>query len=772
MRSDQDWTEDPAMLPPDTLRLDKTPIPSSDAGATSRRSPAPAASPNGTAPPLPPARTGTPPALARTIDPRGLLRALRRQWVLAFSAALALGVVTGCIVYAALPPTKYGAYTARASLYVSATPPVVAGQPGLQPDFGTLKGTIQARVTSRAVLAEVLARPDVKGLSLLAGRPDPYDFLRNELVVDWAPDSEILNIRMSGDRPNEQAVLVNAVAEEALQDVNSRELLAKKSQLDRLEKIHNDYEASLGPRRRELEELAKGAGLEPGQQTLRQVLAAIALNARQAELLRVQGDRRSAEALLKLPPSVRPSEAPPAPESHAALDDVMKSDPDLQPLLAQITDLNSQIARYTALYRDNPDRAKQVIKEKGLQTQIDALYARGRQQHEKKVRAASGRGGAEPARPASDSTEELKARIASYDATEEALSAEIKKLEGDLHDLEARSGEIDAIRREIAVRDEVSRYVAAELEKLRLEVAAPPRAAKMEEASVPTVREERRLKLAGLGGLGGAALALFGVAFLDVRRRKLHTVADVTRGLELPVAGTQPLLSPALNPLDPAHAAAKAAEPWYGRPNDNLDATRVLLMRSAPPTAPRVVAVTGAVGGEGTSVLAAQLAACLARAGRRTLLLDANLRRPAAHRAFGLEEAPGLAEVLRGEAALPDAVRPAAAERLWVLPAGAADLRAVQGLSRESVQLVIDQLKRDYEYIVIDSAPALPCADALALAQRADAVIVSVLAGASVVPMVHAAWQRLSALGARLAGVVVQGAADDGLARMRYWFRK
>jgi Mrp family chromosome partitioning ATPase len=161
-------------------------------------------------------------------------------------------------------------------------------------------------------------------------------------------------------------------------------------------------------------------------------------------------------------------------------------------------------------------------------------------------------------------------------------------------------------------------------------------------------------------------------------------------------------------------------------------------------------------------VLAVQLAAGLARAGRRTLLLDANLRQPSAHRAFGLPAGPGLAAVLRGEKALPDAVRPAPADRLWVLPAGEADPGALQALSREGVQAVLDRLKRDYEYVVIDCAPALPSADGLLLAERADAVLVSVLAGASAAPTVHAAWQRLSELGARLVGVVVHGAADGG----------
>jgi capsular exopolysaccharide synthesis family protein len=194
-------------------------------------------------------------------------------------------------------------------------------------------------------------------------------------------------------------------------------------------------------------------------------------------------------------------------------------------------------------------------------------------------------------------------------------------------------------------------------------------------------------------------------------------------------------------------------------------------MRAASPAAPRVVAVVSAVGGEGGSVLAVQLAAGLARAGRRTLLVDANLRRPALHRAFGLAAGPGLAEGLRGEAKLPSVVRAAPPDRLWVLPAGTADLRALQALAGERVQSLLDQLKRDYEYVVVDCAPVVPCADALLLAQRADAVLVSLLAGVSGVPTVRAAWQRLSALGAPLLGVVVQGAADDALPRLQYWFR-
>lgn len=763
------------MLPRETMRLDQGPDRAADTAPVPRLPILPPFPPlpNGlSAPtPQPPRPAPAPPALTKPVSVLSLVQALRRQWVLGLSAGLAAGAVAGCVAFALLPAAKYSAYTARATLQVSANAPVVVGQPSPQVDFGTVKGTIQARVKSRVVLDEVLKKPEIKELSFFAGQPDPYEFLQNELAVDWGLGPEVLSIKLSGEKPKELATLVNAVADAALQDINTRDVRGKEYQLKQLEEIHKKYDESLGPKRKELEELAKRAGGEPGQRTLRQVFAAMALNTRQAELLKVQSERRNAEALLKVPAGSRPFDPTPKPaESKVTFEEVMKSDPELQPLMAQIADLNGQIARFTALYKDNPAKAKQVIEEKGLQSQIDALYALGRRQYENKLKALGG--GAGGLRPEANSTEELKARVAFYEASEESLEKEIKKLEEDLRGLETKSTEIDSIKQEIAVRDDVSKNVATVLEKLRLEASALPRASRLEEASVPVVREERRVKFAGLTGLGGFAFALFEVAFLEFRRRKLYGIGDVAQGLEVPVVGSQPLLPAALNPLDPGHAAAGGPAPWHALPNDGLDATRALLLQAAPPTAGRAVAVVSAAGGEGASVLAVQLAAGLARAGRRTLLLDANLRRPAVHRAFGAAAAPGLSEVLRGEAPLTSAVRAAPPDRLWVLPAGAADLRSLQALSREGALAVLDQLKKDYDYVVIDAAPVVPCADALLLAQRADAVLVSVLGGVSAVPTVHAAWQRLSALGARLMGVVVQGAADDGSAKLHYEFRQ
>src|SRR5262249_47327868 len=118
---------------------------------------------------------------------------------------------------------------------------------------------------------------------------------------------------------------------------------------------------------------------------------------------------------------------------------------------------------------------------------------------------------------------------------------------------------------------------------------------------------------------------------------------------------------------------------------------------------------------------------------------------------------PGLSEVLRGEVVLTDAVRPGPVENLAVLPAGQRDERTLQALARGRAGAVWDELKETYEFIVIDSPPVLPVADALLIGQQADGVVFSVLQEVSRLPSIYAAYERLTMLNIRILGAVVNG---------------
>jgi capsular exopolysaccharide synthesis family protein len=178
-------------------------------------------------------------------------------------------------------------------------------------------------------------------------------------------------------------------------------------------------------------------------------------------------------------------------------------------------------------------------------------------------------------------------------------------------------------------------------------------------------------------------------------------------------------------------------------------------------TGPRLVLVTSAVGGEGKTSLAVLLAASLARAWRKTLLLDADLRKPQTHALFEKPLEPGLSELLRGETEPAEVVHPTGLSRLWLVAAGHWDAHAVQALAQDGAGRLFDTLKEHYDFLVLDAGPVLPVADTLLLSTHVDTVLLAVRSGLSRLPIVRAAQQRLASLDAPLRGAVLLGPDDD-----------
>jgi capsular exopolysaccharide synthesis family protein len=242
----------------------------------------------------------------------------------------------------------------------------------------------------------------------------------------------------------------------------------------------------------------------------------------------------------------------------------------------------------------------------------------------------------------------------------------------------------------------------------------------------------------------------------------VHSADEVITSLGLRLVGAVPPL---------AHEAGRLVGttgelgPQEHNLLESIDGIRTVLLRDASVSAMRVVMVTSAASGEGKTTLAGHLATSLARAGRRTLLLDCDLRRPAAHQLFEQTLQPGLSEVLLKEIDLNEALRPTTAlEGLWVLPAGQWDREVLQALAQEEgVQRIFERLRGQFDFIVVDSSPVLAATDALLVGQHVDGVILSLLRDRSQVPLVHSSVQRLTSLGIRVLGAVVNGLKPDGM---------
>jgi len=168
-----------------------------------------------------------------------------------------------------------------------------------------------------------------------------------------------------------------------------------------------------------------------------------------------------------------------------------------------------------------------------------------------------------------------------------------------------------------------------------------------------------------------------------------------------------------------------------------------------------VFMITSALPGEGKSTIISNLAAALASSGQRTLLVDADLRKPKIHRIFGFPNTSGLAEVLRGDRTAESSTRavPGAAN-LHVLTAGSG-----MGFSPELLQQnfghLLDQLRPDYDLILVDSPPVLGLADAMTICPLTDQVLLAVYAGQTDRRLVSAALRQLRAVRAPMLRLIL-----------------
>ena len=299
------------------------------------------------------------------------------------------------------------------------------------------------------------------------------------------------------------------------------------------------------------------------------------------------------------------------------------------------------------------------------------------------------------------------------------------------------------------------------MEALKVESHATPRITTLERAVIlPTQEEQRRLLMTVLAGLGVFGLGLVGVAWWDFRLGKFATAEEAVDGLELCILGTLPLLSRdrRLELIEPDASTGTEQSVVFA---EAVDATRTLLQHAMKRSESHCVLVTSATESEGKTSLAVALSVSLARAGFRTVLVDGDLRRPTIHSLFGLPEAPGLCELLRGERGTEEVVKETSLPRLSLLAAGKLDARAAQSLSHESAQAVFRALRDRYDYVIVDSSPVLPVAGTLQLARCVDGVVFSVLRDVSCLSASSAACQRLASLDVPLFGVVVQGVRGE-----------
>jgi capsular exopolysaccharide synthesis family protein len=718
--------------------------------------------------PTDPTRWGTvhtaapalPPALSVKPNPVALLQALRTRWLLATGLGSLAATVMSVAVWFLVPVN----YTARFVLFISSKPPFILKE-NPRDDFATYQRTQAALVRQPFVLNAALRNPRVSELSLVQKHSDPIEWLETALTVDFAQSPELMRINLTSEKPQELIILLNAIVNAYLEEVVSDDQRDKLDRLSKLKDISSKYEESLRLKRQQYKHLAQAAGATNSfgaiiQQQFQQERLATKFH----DLMAVQRELLHLRLQINADLARKKADANFVAISEFEVNKVLTQDKTLAAYEADIEQLEAGREAAAAAYQRGlkDPRIRQRYDDK-----IEALKQARARHTEKQRQSIIANLRENRAILAHEAIQREQERIALLQEAEGILRAEITKPKEELNKAIGLAVEVESAHDDAEKLDEVARQLRQLVEGYQVDLLAQQRVRKRQAGEVADVRvnqaERRQIMLAGGAGVVVLSLILVLIAYWEFNARRIQTAEDVVFGLGWRLVG-------ALPGRKRCRLRRGGNDQGYGNSllTESVDATRTLLLHTARAEGLRTIMVTSAVAREGKTSLSCHLAASLARAGRKTLLVDCDLRSPAVHRLFEVPVEPGFSDLLRGTAQVPDVIRSTPADNLWVVTAGAFDAPTLQALDQDGVPAILARLKEQFDFVVLDSSPVLPVADALVIGQHVDVLIFSLLRGVSRLPNVYAAYQRLRTLGIRMLGAVVNGVQDDVTG---YWYR-
>lgn len=358
--------------------------------------------------------------------------------------------------------------------------------------------------------------------------------------------------------------------------------------------------------------------------------------------------------------------------------------------------------------------------------------------------------------------EEIEAQVGFLEA--EVLTkdrAVVERLEG-LQFTETTIGEKrDKLRKRLAELEDKERQIELTKQNQLFEARTinPPAAG----TKVAPVLLQSLVMAIALGLAGGGGLAYLA----ELTDKSFRTPDEIRRRLGLAVVGHIPALPPGLagaitGPVDArvvVHHKPKSTEAEAYR------GVRTALYFSTRGKGHQVIQVTSPNPGDGKSTLSANLAVAIAQSGKRVVLIDCDFRKPRVHKIFGISPDVGLASVIAGDATLEQATQESGVPNLSLLPCGPRPANPAELLTSQRFAEVLDTIKTQYDFVLIDTPPLLAVSDPAVVAPRVDGVLLTIRITSRTRPAAERATETLSALGVNVVGVVVndlQGAKRNG----------
>ena len=657
---------------------------------------------------------------------------------------------------------------------------ILSMQPGQRSNVANEVEILKSRAIAERVAAELIDQRYVPGtqklLPVMQTEPETEltprmvaGRLMERVVIDpVSRQTDLIDINATSTSPEEAQLIADLYAREYRK--YDRAISSRRARESRefLEGAVDSFQVNLQQQENELQSFLKNQQVVAPDQEAEQLLSRISTLREQrfeAQLERGKARTRLSKLQAKLD-SIQPGLA-----RAITNNDAMQ----YKALQEQITKLQTELENYYANnpeLRSDPDDEAQRLKRKiaNLKDQVgeraksltrDAVAGTGI--------GVGGEQGGKLARVQELSERvlqnklDLQAAKAGVQAADRALGTYRSRLE----DLPQQKIVLNRLQRSLSTSSSVYKNLRKKLYDARIaEQSELGKVQIVDEALVPKkpVRPNIPLNLA-LGSLLGVVLGV-GVAFTrNMLDNKVRSPDDL-RQMGHSVLGTVPDMQPVvnsdfggrdyidvegrkystrlialLNPLSPI--------------SESYRHLRTNLQFSHPDSDVRVVLVTSAGPGEGKSITSANLAVTMAQSGRRTLYLDADLRRATGHKTFGIAREPGLVDLLFEPYATVGDRFATEVENLHVLPTGSSVPNPAEVLGSEKMKELIEQLRGDFDFIVIDTSPVMAVTDPLLVSKHCDAVVTVHAANQTEQHAVERAAETLQRVDTQPAGVVL-----------------
>ena len=578
---------------------------------------------------------------------------------------------------------------------------------------------------------------------------------KKKLKVENTPDTRLIQVEYLSPDPNQGAAIANGLVQEYVTYEASSQASsdAHKWLADQLGDLKNNYEDS----QNKLADFEQKTGLNGmilgslgnsgGSQTHVPVIDS--LDSLNQQLVTAETDRIAKEAVYRLTQTKDPEVVASVAASNAAAESAV-SGPGLELLRSfrqQQAALRVTYANMLSKYGPNNQHLQET------KSQLDSID----QQIAEEVGTINER-----------AHQEYLFAVQKEDGLKQAVAGEEKQA----GDLNVSSVKLQALSQEAASSRQLYDALYGKLKELNIQSALRATNIGIASPALPPARPTRPNPPLYMA-IGLVAGLFFGVSSAFVREHMDDTVTvalQLQGGARLPMLGNIPS-SPVLKALpskDSPSVSSAETSPLLNDPRsasaESFRSLRTAIHMAARGGRLRSLLITSPLFGEGKSTVAYNTAIAFAMAGKRVLLLDADMRKPHQHQLFDRPCSPGLSDVLEGKVKTAQAIyRHRTLPTLSLLPAGTDTTSSAELLDSNQFDTLLATLSEDYDLIIADSPPVLLVADARILSEKFGATLAVVRARKTTKTVLKSLSTVLELSGTRAVGLVLNGVDTNSI---------